>query len=226
MSIRIVALLPMRHHSVRVPGKNYRSFAGNPLYHYVVKSLLACPAIDEIVIDTDSPLIMEDARRSFPNIRLIERPEYLKDEKIPMNEVLLHDTALVGADYYVQTHSTNPLLTTKSIAGAIDLFLSKIPENDSLFSVTEIRTRLWDKDCKAINHDPKILERTQDLPPVYEENSCLYIFSRSSLVADGRRIGENPLMFVIDRLESWDIDDELDFLIAEQLTQLPESKTR
>ena len=59
----IVALVPMRHSSERVPGKNYRSFAGKPLYHCIIKSLLACPHIAEIVIDTDSPIIVKDASK-------------------------------------------------------------------------------------------------------------------------------------------------------------------
>ena len=88
---------------------------------------------------------------------------------------------------------------------------------DSLFSVTRIQTRLWDSSGRAVNHDPAVLLRTQDLPPLYEENSCLYIFTRSTLESRHNRIGERPLMFEIDRLEAWDIDEESDFRIAELL---------
>ena len=60
MKSRIVALIPMRHNSERVPGKNYRIFAGQPLFHCIVKSLLRCDYVEEIVIDTDSPVIMKN----------------------------------------------------------------------------------------------------------------------------------------------------------------------
>jgi len=214
---RIVALVPMRHHSERVPGKNYRDFAGKPLYHHILSSLLACPLIAEVVIDTDSPVIMEDASRRFPQVRLIERPEHLRDGRIPTNEVLLHDVSLVAADFYLQTHSTNPLLRTETISRAIDLFLANYPAYDSLFAVTRWQTRLWDQLGRAVNHNPAILLRTQDLPPIFEENSNLYLFTRQTLEQRRNRLGERPLMFEIDRLEAWDINEELDFLIAEFL---------
>ncbi|MBM4429721.1 MAG: acylneuraminate cytidylyltransferase family protein [Chloroflexi bacterium] len=214
---RIVALVPMRHHSERVPGKNYRDFAGKPLYHHILSSLLACPLIAEVVIDTDSPVIMEDASRRFPQVRLIERPEHLRDGRIPTNEVLLHDVSLIAADFYLQTHSTNPLLRTETISRAIDLFLANYPAYDSLFAVTRWQTRLWDQLGRAVNHNPAILLRTQDLPPIFEENSNLYLFTRQTLEQRRNRLGERPLMFEIDRLEAWDINEELDFLIAEFL---------
>ena len=217
MKQRIAALVPMRHHSERVPEKNYRLFSGQPLYHHIVRSLLGCPLITEVVIDTDSPVIIEDARHHFPQVRLMERPEHLRDGNIPMNDVLLHSVTQVEADYYIQTHSTNPLLRTETISRAIQLLLDNYPAYDSLFSVTRIQTRLWDSSGRAVNHDPAILLRTQDLPPLYEENSCLYIFTRNTLETRHNRIGERPLMFEIDRLEAWDIDEELDFRTAEFL---------
>ena len=219
MKPRIVALVPMRHHSERVPGKNYRPLAGKPLYHRIMSSLLKCPSVEEVVVDTDSPVIMEDAAEHFPQVRLIERPEHLRDGTVPMNDVLLHDVSQVAADYYVQTHSTNPLLRAETITAAIQSFLDSIAEYDSLFSVTRVQTRLWDSQGRAVNHNPAILLRTQDLPPVYEENSCLYIFTRSTLETRHNRLGERPLMFEMDRMEAWDIDEELDFRIAEFLYQ-------
>lgn len=217
MKTRIVTLVPMRHHSERVPGKNYRSFAGRPLYHHIIDSLLSCPKIDEVVIDTDSPVIFKDAAEHFPKVRLIERPKKLRADTIPTNEVLLHDVSEVEADFYLQTHSTNPLLKTETITQAIDVFLNNYPIYDSLFSVTRLHTRLWNQLGQPINHNPTILERTQDLPPVYEENSNIYIFSRATLENRRNRLGERPLMFEIDALEAYDIDEELDFQIAEFL---------
>lgn len=217
MRPRIVALVPMRHHSERVHGKNYRQFAGKMLYHHIVGSLLGCELTKEVVIDTDSTVIMEDASRNFPQVRLIERPENLRAGTVPMNDVLLYDVRQVESDYYLQTHSTNPLLSTETIAQAIELFLEKLPSYDSLFSVTRIQKRLWDSQAKAINHDPGVLLRTQDLPPVYEENSCIYIFSRNVLEARHNRIGQRPFMFEIDSMEACDIDSEADFRICEVL---------
>ena len=219
MSARLVALVPMRHESERVPGKNYRTFGGKPLFHWILGALFACDFIAEVVVDTDSPEIMRGAAESFPRVRLLERPDHLRGGDVPMNEILLHDALETDAELLLQTHSTNPLLRTETIARACRRFLESRPEHDSLFSVSRLQKRLWDAGGHPINHDPGMLLRTQDLPPVFEENSCLYLFSRGGLLARRNRLGERPLMFEIDRVEAWDIDDEADFRVAELLLQ-------
>lgn len=220
MEPKIAAIVPMRHVSERVPGKNYREFAGKPLYHHIVSTLLSCPEVAEIVIDTDSDLIMEDARKAFPSVKLCLRPGHLRNEMTPMNDVLLNTVRQIKADFYLQTHSTNPLLRSSSISSAINALTSKTSEYDSLFSVTRLQTRLWTSGAKPLNHDQSVLLRTQDLDPVFEENSCIYLFSRASLEKYKNRIGARPLMYEIDKLESQDIDTEEDFTLAEALYKL------
>jgi CMP-N-acetylneuraminic acid synthetase len=213
----ITAIVPMRHQSERVPGKNYRMFGGEPLYHHVVRALLEAKHVERVVIDTDSPTIREDARVSFPEVVVIERPEHLRDGRIAMNDILLNDLAQLDGDWFLQTHSTNPLLRAATIDRAVGDLMRSLPDHDSLFSVTRLQTRLWTADGAPLNHDPAVLLRTQDLPPVYEENSCLYVFSRDGLVGRGSRIGQRPMLFEIDAREAVDIDEELDFQIAEAL---------
>lgn len=216
---KTIALVPMRHHSQRVPGKNFRPLAGKPLFHRIISTLLSCPEISQVVVDTDSQPVMEGLRRYFPEVLVLNRPEYLCADTVSMNEILLYDTSQVHADFYLQTHTTNPLLLPSTISHAIQAFLNNIPDYDSLFSVTRMQKRLWDQHGQAINHDPSILLQTQDLSPIFEENSCIYIFSRQTLVYRKNRLGLHPFMFEIDAAEAWDIDEELDFLIAEFLIQ-------
>ena len=214
-SPKIVALVPMRHHSKRVPGKNYRMIGGKPLFHHILTSLQHSSHISDIVVDTDSPAVMEGISKHFPKVIILKRPENLCADTIPMNEILLYDTSQVEADLYLQTHSTNPLLKTETISKAIEVLLGSLHSFDSLFSVTRLQTRLWDALTRPVNHNPSILLRTQDLPPIYEENSCIYLFSRNTLVQRRNRIGERPYLFEIDRAEALDIDDELDFMMAD-----------
>ena len=214
---RFAALVPMRHHSQRVPGKNYRLLAGKPLFHHVIQSLLTVPEIHEIVVDTDSEPVMDGVRKHFPQVTLINRPEHLRADDVPMNDILIHDTQQVQADFYLQTHSTNPLLKPETLSRAIKSLLTNYPANDSLFSVTRLQTRLYDQNGQAINHNPRELIQTQDLPPVYEENSCIYIFNRANLLAKRHRISDHALMFEIDADEAWDIDEEMDFEICDFL---------
>ncbi len=210
----------MRHHSERVPGKNYRVVAGRPLYAYILEALLDCPEIDGVVVDTDSPTIRQGVSQMFPQVRLIERPEHLRSDDTPMNAILEHDVQSVPADLYLQTHSTNPLLRPKTISAAVDAFRNDL-DHDSLFSVTAMHVRLWSAEGAAINHDPETLLRTQDLPPVYQENSCLYLFRRDAFLARPNRIGRRPRLFVIDREEAWDVDDEIDLDVVEGLLHKP-----
>ena len=215
--MKLAALVPMRHHSQRVPGKNYRLLAGKPLFHHIIETLLAVPEINQVVVDTDSELVMDGLQQYFPQVQIINRPEHLRADDVPMNDILIHDTEQVQADFYLQTHSTNPLLQPKTVSRAIQSLLTNSPRYDSLFSVTRLQTRLYFQDGRAINHDPSVLIQTQNLPPVYEENSCLYLFTRENLIKRHHRIGEKPLMFEIEADEAWDIDEELDFAITDFL---------
>jgi len=221
---KIVALVPIRHHSQRVPGKNYRLLHKKPLFHYILTTLMDVPEINEILVDTDSEPVMEGLRQYFPQVRIIPRPGPLCADDIPMNEILLYDTGQVESDCFIQTHVTNPLLTAGTISRAIEAFLTNYPVNDSLFSVTRWQTRLYDYKGNAINHNPSELVQTQDLHPVFEENSCIYMFTRENLIRDHHRIGRNPLLFEIPRFEAVDIDEEIDFQFAEALVHLRKAK--
>jgi CMP-N-acetylneuraminic acid synthetase len=216
---KIIALVPMRHHSQPVPGKNYREIAGKPLYAHIIETLLSCGEISQVVVDTDSPVVRQGLQVNYPEVQVIERPGHLRADAVPMNEILAYDTSQFPAEFYLQTHSTNPLLTQVSVSRSVQVFLENWPVYDSLFSVTRLQTRLWDQLGRAVNHNPAVLLQTQDLPPVFEENSCLYIFTRENLMRRRNRLGDRPLMFEIPAQEAWDIDDELDFSIVKHLME-------
>lgn len=220
---RVAAIVPMRHNSERVPGKNYRLLGGMPLYRHVVHSLRLVPEIDEIVIDTDSPTVMDDAREIFPDVTLLSRPEHLRDGAIAMNDVLLNTLRQIDVDVVLQTHSTNPFLSAASLQKALHAFAAN-DEVDSVFGVTRLQARLWSKDTKPVNHDPALLLRTQDLDPIYLENSCFYVFTPHSLAETGNRLGPRPMMVEVPAREAIDIDDEWDFRVAEAVASLTASE--
>ena len=217
---RIVALVPMRHSSERVKGKNYRPLGGKPLFHHIVDTLRAVPEVSEIVIDTDSPLIAEDVAEAFPEVRVLERPEHLLGGEVPMTDVLAHDISVVEADVLRQTHSTNPFLSSATITDALERFLAGENDCDSAFGVTRLQARLWTADARPVNHDPAVLLRTQDLPPIYLENSCFYVFTPETLRTRGNRIGERPLLVEVPPEEALDIDEESDFRLCEAVAAM------
>jgi CMP-N-acetylneuraminic acid synthetase len=216
-NLKLVAIVPMRHSSERVIGKNYRDFAGKPLFHHIILALLECELIDKVVIDTDSEIILEQTAQLFPEVQLLQRPVHLRDGSIPMNDVLLNIINQVPAEFYLQTHSTNPILSAESITIGIKKFFEMYPMHDSLFSVTKRHVRYWDTLARPINHNQNILLRTQDLPPVFEENSCMYIFNKEILMRKHNRIGDRPFLLEIPEIEAQDIDVELNFAVAEFL---------
>lgn len=217
----VTALLPMKGHSERVPNKNLRDFSGRPLFEYVLTSLLAAERIAKVAVNTDSPEIAARAQKHSERVIVVERPDNIRGDFIPMNDIIAYDLAQLEGAHFLQTHSTNPLLTPASINHAIDRYFDKLGQFDSLFSVTRMQTRLYDQDGRPINHDPGELRRTQDLPPVFEENSNIYIFSRDSFASAGnKRIGKRPQMFEIKALEAMDIDEEADFTLAKLLYQV------
>ncbi|OGQ05099.1 MAG: acylneuraminate cytidylyltransferase [Deltaproteobacteria bacterium RIFCSPLOWO2_01_44_7] len=212
---KITALVPIKGYSERVSNKNLRPFAGKPLYYHIIHTLLACPMIDSICINTDSDAIAEDATSSFSGkIKIIPRPKEICGDTVSMNVIIKHDLSQIDGRYFLQTHSTNPLLSLPTLTKAIEQFL-KAGDHDSLFGVNRYQSRFYDHQGKAINHYPNEMLRTQDLPPVYEENSNLYLFSRDSFDKTGRRIGNKPILFETPKLESIDIDEEVDFKLAE-----------
>jgi N-acylneuraminate cytidylyltransferase len=205
----------MKAHSERVPNKNIRNLNGKPLFHWIMESLSKSKYINEIVINTDSAEIAKSAMENF-NVTILERPDYLIGDMVGIQPLIEHDLSNTDGEYYLQTHSTNPLLRSETIDSAIECFFSQT-KYDALFSVTEIKTRFYWPNGNGINHDPRILIRTQDLDPIYEENSCFYLFSKETNIKTGNRLGSNPFMYPIDKLEAVDIDNMEDLYFADFL---------
>jgi len=215
-----VALLPMKAHSARVPGKNFRCFAGKPLFRWILDTLLSISAIDQIVINTDArEILAAHGLASGDRIQIRERKPEICGDFVSMNLVLADDVANVTADAYLMTHTTNPLLSATTIEGALAAYEKGLKAGycDSLFTVNRFQTRFYRQDASPVNHDPENLIRTQDLEPWFEENSNLYVFSGESFARTNARIGKKPMLFETPRLESTDIDDHEGWDIAETL---------
>lgn len=216
---KLKVLLPMKGNSERVPNKNMRDFGGAPLYHAILNSLLNSKYVESVVIDTDSETIKNDAKKTFGDkIIIIDRPKKIQGDFVSMNNIISYDLSILDGEYFLQTHSTNPLLRTETINKAVEQYFEQIKKYDSLFAVTKIQTRFYDKNAKPINHNPNELLRTQDLEPMYEENSNFYIFSKEAFKnGNNKRIGLKPQIFEVNKLEAIDIDEPEDFKLAELL---------
>jgi len=214
----IIALLPMKGHSERVPNKNIKDFCGKPLFFHIGDTLKETNLFSNLIINTDSSEIADIAAKRYGDWVIIHsRPENICGDLIEMNTIIADDISQSEGEHYFQTHSTNPLLSNATIESAVGTYIEKMDTGfDSLYSVNSLQVRLFDKEFRPLNHKKGELSRTQDLDPIYEENSNFYLFSKSSfLSAKNNRIGKNPAIFKMNKLEAIDIDNEEDFLIAE-----------
>jgi len=218
--MKIVALLPMKANSERVQGKNFRDFAGKPLFRWILDTLLEVEEIDQVVINTDArPILAEAGLIESDRVLIRDRKTKLCGDFVSMNLILEDDVANVPADVYVMTHTTNPLVSAETLREAIELYKEGVSKGtgDSVFTVNKVQTRFYRGDASPVNHDPNNLIRTQDLEPWYEENSNVYVFSGESFAASKSRIGNKPLMLEMRKIESVDIDDADSWEIAEAL---------
>jgi CMP-N-acetylneuraminic acid synthetase len=213
----VTALVPMKGQSERVPGKNVRDLCGKPLLFWTLDALHRSRRIGQVVVDTDDDHIAELVTDHHPETLVIRRPVRLRGGRVTGNRLTEWALTKLEGEHFLQTHCTNPLLTSNTIDRAIDAYFAGVNDHDSLFGVTEHHVRLYDADGVPVNHEPSQLARSQDLEPLYEDNSNLYVFSRRSFADAAGRIGRRPQMFPMSRLEAVDIDYEDDFELAEAL---------
>lgn len=219
MAEDIVALLPLKAHSERIPGKNFRELAGKPLVRWILDTLIELPEISAVVINTDAVQHLEELGvTNLPKVQIRQRAASLCGDMVSMNRIIEDDLNATDAVDYLMTHTTNPLLSAGTVRAAIERYRGSA-RADSLFTVNRQQTRFYREDGSAVNHDPDNLIRTQDLEPWFEENSCLYLFSKASFAATGARIGAHPVMFETPPLESVDIDEGDDWYMAEALLE-------
>jgi CMP-N-acetylneuraminic acid synthetase len=216
-SYKTVALLPMKANSERVRGKNFREFCGKPLFRWMLDTLLEVNEIDLVVINTDARQILADnGLTDTDRVMIRDRKPEICGDFVSMNLVIADDIANVGADVYLMTHTTNPLMSADTVRKSLAAFreAQAAGRADSLFTVDKVQTRFYRADGSAVNHDPNNLVRTQDLEPWYEENSNLYVFTRESFSKTKARIGALPMMHEGPYFESIDIDTPQDWDFA------------
>lgn len=209
--MRIVAVVPMKLNSRRLPNKNIKKFTnGKALCWYILSTLLKVECIEEVYVYCSNEEICE----YIPGgVKYLRRSEELDQDTTSMNEVLMAFADEVPADVYVMTHTTAPFVREASIEKGIQKVVQG--DFDSAFAAKKVQDFLW-KDNKPFNYDLTNIPRTQDLPVIYQETSGFYIF-REDVIKEGRRIGDTPYIVEVGEIESCDIDEAEDFVIADAI---------
>ena len=192
-----------------------------PLFKWVLDKLVTIKEIDRIIINTDAVKKFETYfHKNNKNKKIIirNRKKNLCGNKVSINKILRDDIINCNAENFIMTHTTNPFIQIETILRAIKIYKKNIKKcKDSLFSVDEIQNRFYDFKLNPINHKKNKLIQTQDLKPLYMENSNLYIFSRSSFIKSGNRIGNNPIIFSTPKISSIDIDTKEEWNLAKKI---------
>ncbi|HCA4666760.1 cytidylyltransferase domain-containing protein [Enterococcus faecium] len=210
--MRIVAIVPMKLNNKRLPQKNTKAFTnGKPLCYYILSTLLKVKQIDKVYVYCSNP----DIKEFIPEgVTFLKRSSSLDQDTTSITQVLAGFTKEVEADVYVMTHTTAPFISEKSIEKGLDAVLTG--EYDSAFAAKKLQDFLW-KDGEPFNYELDNIPRTQDLPPLYEETSGFYIYNRNVMTELHRRIGKKPCIVEVGEIESVDIDEAEDFMIADAI---------
>ena len=207
----ITALIPIKRNSQRIPNKNFLEINSKPLFFWIIDSLLNSEFVDEIVINYDDDYTLQEVSKYFDSIKFCKRPDKLLGDDISMNKIIESSLKDCTNETIIQVHTTSPLLKTKTIDKAIKFHLDK---KQDIFSVNKLYERFYDKDLRPINHDINTLVQTQDLEPLYVENSALYIFTKENFRQSNNRINDKSDIFEVIFPENIDIDNFEDFELA------------
>ncbi|MGJ3236242.1 cytidylyltransferase domain-containing protein [Marivirga sp.] len=225
MSKQVTFFLPIRKGSQRVKNKNTRTFAGieGGLVKLKLEQLLQSKKIDQTVLSTNDEIsigIAKDLDPSESKIKVIQRPEELCLDSTPLSELIKYVPTIIKDGHILWGHATTPFATAQVYDQVVNQYFKKLEEGyDSLITVTELQNFILNSEAKIINYEHKDGKwpRTQDLPILYEVNHAVFMACRDIYLSNSDRIGSKPYLYTQNQIESFDIDWEEDFLIAEAI---------
>ena len=211
--MKIVAVIPVREGSERVPNKNFRKFGNTNLLELKIQNMMKVNGIDEIQINTDSEFAIDLAKKYNLNYH-IRDPYYASSQAIG-SEVWEYLAKTNDGDAMALSHVTTPFISVESMNEMVQIYRTQ-PEYDSIVSVDSIKKFLW-RDGKPLNYRSEQAPRTQDLDDIYALTGGLNILSNEFICENKSIVGHKPYFYQTSDFENIDIDYPLDFEIAEAL---------
>lgn len=206
--MKIVALIPIKLNSQRLPHKNILPLQGKPLCYHITDTLLQIEEIDDVYVYCSDKKIKEYIP---PKAKILERDPYLDGDTVKGFEIYKSFIEKIDADIYILAHTTSPFTKVSSVKEGLNRVLNS--GNDSAFSAKKIQTFAWYQN-KPINYDISDVPRTQDIEPIYVETSAFFIFKKEIFTKFHRRIGFHPYLVEVDDVEAIDIDTKSDYEFA------------
>ena len=211
--IRVVAFVPIKLNSQRLPNKNILPIADYPLCWHILNTLLIAKGIDEVYVFCSDKKV----RDYIPDkVKFLKRDQQLDGDLVKGFDIYDAFIKEVNADIYILAHTTSPFIRPETVELALDKMIED--DYDSAFSAQRIQTFAW-YNGKPINYDLNDVPRTQDMEPIYVETSGFFMFNKEIFTEHRRRIGFKPYIQEVDSIEAVDIDTKEDYEFALLISQ-------
>lgn len=211
--MKVVAFVPVKLNSQRLPHKNILPIAGRPMCYHICRTLMDVKGIDDIYVYCSDEKVTDYIPKK---VIFLKRDEYLDGDLVKGKEIYKRFINEIDADIYILAHTTSPFIRAESVENALEKVLKE--GYDSAFSAEKKQTFCWYKG-KPVNYDLEDVPRTQDMEPVWVETSAFFIFKKKIFVEHGRRIGFNPYIQEVSGIETVDIDTKEDYDFAVRMAE-------
>jgi N-acylneuraminate cytidylyltransferase len=224
MIMNIVAIIPARGGSKRIPHKSTRLLAGKPLIAHTIEHACKSVLIDRVVVSTDSESIANVSKEYGAEVLM--RPDDISGDKATSESALVHALDKLKEkdgyepDIVVFLQCTSPIRNDDDIDNAINVFIDT--EADSLLSVCKFDKFIWKPDngsMAPINYDYRKRCREQDFPTQYMENGSMYIFKPWVINLLDNRLGGNIMVYEMEWMNSFQIDSVEDLELCKLLLE-------
>ena len=223
---KIICVVPARGGSKGVPRKNVKKLAGKPLIAYTIQQARKSKYIDRVIVSTENKEIADIARKYKAEVPFV-RPKKLAGDNVATVDVLLHvidwlkKNEKYDFDILVLLHATAPLRNISDIDDSIKILVEK--KADNVFSVTEAQRNPYfnmvevDKKGRVALSKKGAFPTRQSAPKVYDMNASVYVWWKDVLKKEKGIFLKNSRIYIMPKSRSIDIDDDVDFRIAELL---------
>ena len=229
----VLAIIPVRAGSKRIPNKNIKNFSNKPLIVHTIGHALAASYIDRVIVDTDSEEIAKIARENGVEVPFLRPAELAQDTSQAIDNIIYTLNKLKEEEGYDPTHvfilqTTSPLREVEDIDKC--WVLMQHSNATTVLTVCSTHPRLYhltkDNDIVLVNGTEADSTNIQDWPPGYILNGCfVYIIEINALLEERKVITKKTKAVICDKWRSVDLDSPEDWEVAELLYKNKEMLT-
>lgn len=225
MNSSVTFFLPVRKGSQRVINKSTRPFSDleGGLLELKLTQLLKSRRLDQIILSTNDEAAIAIAQKMDNHegrLQIVPRPDELCLDTTPLSKLIEYVPTIIDTGHILWGHVTTPFVNEEDYDLILDRYFFDLSQGfDSLLTVCPFQNFLLNETGRVFNSDSNEFKwpRTQDLPKLFEVNHAVFLAPRSVYLEKGNRLGENPSIYEMDKIKSWDIDWEEDFTVAEAI---------